>query len=336
MRKAPPISTSSPRDTTTSRRFDKVLSISNTAAALLFTTVAASAPVNSRSSGSTTSSRSPRPPVLRSYSRLTGAVRARSPDSCNAAGSSARPKLVCSTVPVRLNTTRKRERAASCKPASTLRAIVRGLSASRSSSPRSACWRSAVSASRNAAVTSVREKRVSVGAKSVSFSNRSSDGISAAVAAVSSDRTSIPVGLPQQRICAGAMIATLAEQQIEVQAGQIIGHRLDMRIFLLIKNFAITAALLTGLRAYRCLGRAAVVLLVHSHRCGMQGNALARGAASAALHTKHVPLRGAQGAMQIAISLVGRLRVHHARHRLAAAQRTQARHRSEEDTAELQ
>src|SRR3546814_9283078 len=78
MRKAPPISTNSPRDTTTSRRLAKPLSISKTAAALLLTTVAASAPVSSHNKSSTRSSRSPRRPVARSNSRLAGADSARS------------------------------------------------------------------------------------------------------------------------------------------------------------------------------------------------------------------------------------------------------------------
>ncbi len=47
MRKAPPISISSPRETITSLPSARVFKPSNTAAALLFTTVAASAPVRS-------------------------------------------------------------------------------------------------------------------------------------------------------------------------------------------------------------------------------------------------------------------------------------------------
>ena len=49
MRKAPPISMSSPRDTTASRPLASVLRHSSTAAALLLTTVASSAPVNAHS-----------------------------------------------------------------------------------------------------------------------------------------------------------------------------------------------------------------------------------------------------------------------------------------------
>ena len=104
MRKAPPISTSSPRDTTTSFRCARLLSISSTAAALLFTRVASSAPVISRSQSVTRSSRSPRPPLSRLNSRLAGVVRARTTACTTSSGSSARPRLVCSTVPVRLKT----------------------------------------------------------------------------------------------------------------------------------------------------------------------------------------------------------------------------------------
>ena len=49
-----------------------------------------------------------------------------------------------------------------------------------------------------------------------------------------------------------------AEQQIEGDAGHIIGHGLDAGILFLIKNLAIAVALLAGLRAHRgaaCLAR---------------------------------------------------------------------------------
>ena len=71
MRNAPPISISSPRDTTASRPVANVLSTSSTAAALLLTMVASSAPVSSRNSARRWSSRSPRPPSARSYSSAT-------------------------------------------------------------------------------------------------------------------------------------------------------------------------------------------------------------------------------------------------------------------------
>ena len=113
IRNEPPISISSPRDTSTSRRAASALSISSTAAALLLTTVAASAPVSSHSSRSMSASRSPRRPEARSNSRLTGTAMACATARTASSGSSARPRLVCSTVPVRLNTGCRRGRAAS-------------------------------------------------------------------------------------------------------------------------------------------------------------------------------------------------------------------------------
>ena len=58
-RNEPPISTSSPRETTTSLRIARAFSTSRTAAALLLTTTAASAPVRRQIRPSTWSSRSP-------------------------------------------------------------------------------------------------------------------------------------------------------------------------------------------------------------------------------------------------------------------------------------
>ena len=101
MRKAPPISISSPRETTASRPSASVFSDSRTAAALLLTTVASSAPVSSHRSARRWSSRSPRPPLSRSNSSATGARMAATAASIASSGSSARPRLVCSTVPVR-------------------------------------------------------------------------------------------------------------------------------------------------------------------------------------------------------------------------------------------
>ena len=70
MRNEPPISTSSPRDTTTWRPAAKAESTSSSAAAPLLTTSAASAPVSRVSQRSTPVPRSPRSPVERSNSRL--------------------------------------------------------------------------------------------------------------------------------------------------------------------------------------------------------------------------------------------------------------------------
>ena len=75
IRNEPPISINSPRDTGTSLRRASADNTNKTAAALLLTTVAASAPVSSQISSSTWESRSPRRPLARSYSRLLGRQR---------------------------------------------------------------------------------------------------------------------------------------------------------------------------------------------------------------------------------------------------------------------
>ncbi len=69
------------------------LSASKTAAALLFTTVAASAPVSAQSSSSTSVSRSPRMPSSRSYSRLTGERAACSTASIAGFGQKRAPQI---------------------------------------------------------------------------------------------------------------------------------------------------------------------------------------------------------------------------------------------------
>jgi hypothetical protein len=69
MRKEPPISISSPRDTTTSRSFARAASAMTRAAALLFTARPASAPVSAVSRRSARRLRWPRRPVARSISR---------------------------------------------------------------------------------------------------------------------------------------------------------------------------------------------------------------------------------------------------------------------------
>ena len=104
MRNDPPISINSPLETTTSFLLDKACKSKNTAAALLLTTVAASAPVNSQRISSTSSSRSPRLPSPKSYSRAQGSEAALAIASTTSGGMMARPKLVCKTVPVKLMT----------------------------------------------------------------------------------------------------------------------------------------------------------------------------------------------------------------------------------------
>ena len=69
-RNLPPISTSSPRDTGTSPPRQRADRVSITAAALLFTAMAASAPVILQRSFSKWEYLSPLAPASRSYSRL--------------------------------------------------------------------------------------------------------------------------------------------------------------------------------------------------------------------------------------------------------------------------
>ena len=106
MRKAPPISISSPRETTASLPLAKVLRTSRTAAALLLTTVASSAPLSSHSRPRIRESRSPRRPLSRSNSSASACRIAIMAAATASSARMARPRLVCRTVPVRLNTAR--------------------------------------------------------------------------------------------------------------------------------------------------------------------------------------------------------------------------------------
>ena len=100
IRKEPPISTNSPRETITSgnlspcRLVVKALSIKNTAAALLLTTIASSAPESERNSLRTFESRVPRFPVLRSYSSVEYELILGKTFANKSADKGARPKLV--------------------------------------------------------------------------------------------------------------------------------------------------------------------------------------------------------------------------------------------------
>ena len=90
----PPISTNSPLETGISPFSANVLSTNSNAAALLFTTVAASAPINSQTNASIWSSRSPLLPSSRLYSRLVGEAATLFIASIAVCGSTARPKFV--------------------------------------------------------------------------------------------------------------------------------------------------------------------------------------------------------------------------------------------------
>src|SRR3990172_12200601 len=102
MRNAPPISTSSPRETMTSRPAASAARPSSTAAALLLTAKPASPPVVISSSPSTCVWREPRSPVSGSISRSVYPDSTARTASCAAWLSGARPRLVWMMIPVAL------------------------------------------------------------------------------------------------------------------------------------------------------------------------------------------------------------------------------------------
>ena len=103
IRKEPPTSTSSPLETTTSFPLAMAARTSMVAAALLFTAMAASAPVTFFTMSSTIRWRLPLVPDFRSYSRVQYAS-ITSATACDASLLSlARPRLVWSTTPVALS-----------------------------------------------------------------------------------------------------------------------------------------------------------------------------------------------------------------------------------------
>ena len=151
-RNEPPISISSPRDTIVSLPSASAFSASTSAPALLLTASAASAPVSRSSQPEMWSSRSPRRPVSTSYSRVEGSRIAAAAAAIAASGNGARPRLVCSTVPVRLNTRRCDGRIS--------RASAPALSATMSTTPAPlAAARRAANAALTASSTSARPYR---------------------------------------------------------------------------------------------------------------------------------------------------------------------------------
>ena len=157
MRNAPPISISSPRDTIASRPPARVLRQSSTAAALLFTTVASSAPVSAQSRPRTWSSRSPRLPVGSSNSNATGSRIAATAALIAASASTARPRLVCSTVPVRLNSGRSPERSSQSSRASA--SSAKWSAPVTTAVPSRSCARASANTARMASVEAARPKR---------------------------------------------------------------------------------------------------------------------------------------------------------------------------------
>ena len=103
-RNEPPISISWPREITTSRPCASAASASSTPAALLFTAIAACAPVSSQSNASTCACRPPRVPCSNSYSRFEYPLATESIASSASNASGARPRFVCTTTPVALIT----------------------------------------------------------------------------------------------------------------------------------------------------------------------------------------------------------------------------------------
>jgi hypothetical protein len=54
---------------------------------------------------------------------------------------------------------------------------------------------------------------------------------------------------PQQRVAAGARVAGFADQQVQRQAGQVVGQRLDVEVVLLVEDLAIGMAVVAGFGA---------------------------------------------------------------------------------------
>ena len=104
MRNDPPISTSSPRDTTASPPRASALSARSSAPAALLTTSASAAPVSSTSRSRQWACREPRVPRPKSYSSAAYPRATRVMEAIAASASGARPRFVCSTTPVALIT----------------------------------------------------------------------------------------------------------------------------------------------------------------------------------------------------------------------------------------
>src|ERR1700722_14615709 len=170
MRNAPPISISSPRETGTSRPLARVLRISRTAAALLLTTVASAGPVRSRSRERTWSSRSPRRPVSRLISNAVAPAKAAAAAAAASGGRGARPRLVCSTVPVRLNTWRWL--VANC----FAKASAAASSTASAGVPKAAWARRRSSSARRAARVAGRPKRIISSSPAAACRRASTDG----------------------------------------------------------------------------------------------------------------------------------------------------------------
>ena len=178
-RNAPPISINSPRDTGTSLRRASVLRVSKTAAALLFTTTAASAPVSRCIQLSMCEFRSPRLPLFKSNSRLLAWRATAAIAVIASSGMTARPRFVCRTVPVRLKTGRSEGVNQSCSRSATCEHISDSASSAAPSPCSSKARRDSFSVSRIASVTMGRPCSDTSGATAVQPSTRSTEGSAA-------------------------------------------------------------------------------------------------------------------------------------------------------------
>src|SRR6202035_296716 len=229
-----------------------VLSTSKTAAALLLTTVASSASVSSHNRSRMRSSRSPRWPGPRSNSSATALRIATCAASIAASAHNARPRLVCSTVPVRLNTGRRLGR---CPISSRVSAAAATWSKPLGAIPLA---RAAANVSRTAVTTAERPNREAASAATAVRSTSSTEGsLRNAAASNFAMRASIT---EQERIDGAAPVAVLAQQDIEPERRDVVGNGFELRIFLLLQKLHVAVAILAGLRLDRV--RAAVELLI--------------------------------------------------------------------------
>ncbi len=178
IRKPSPISISSPRETITSPPRASAASVTSTAAAQLFTTMAASAPVKRLNNSAVCTSRFPREPASRSYSRLLYCVALRRNSSTTVSGRGARPKLVCRITPVALITgcsDRERIRSTSLLISSSTDAALRPIAVEFASPAIRA--RKSASTARATSTTRLRSVRFESAARRGCASNSSTDGI---------------------------------------------------------------------------------------------------------------------------------------------------------------
>src|SRR6516164_3817306 len=161
MRKPSPISISSPRDTITSPPRASAASVTSTAAAQLFTTMTASAPVRRRSNRAQWTSRLPRAPAATSYSRLVYSVATRRNSSITSRESGARPRFVCRITPEALMTGFSDGRS-SLSTASTVRLSISAASTTRSSAVNPAMMSRRTSASTPLSVSSANARSTSL------------------------------------------------------------------------------------------------------------------------------------------------------------------------------